>query len=223
MKKQTITCALWLLLGLSAQISAQKLTIAPVVGTDVSMEMQMKIGNSTVKVLPPVRFAAGAQAKYQFNDRFSTHLLANAAFGRGEWAGTSLQTLDFQLEPQAEYRFSKIGSVFMGLQNRFNNNEWLKSGNDWQSLKSVSNPVVSVPPTDFRIFDAYELRARIGIRGYYNNLFVDLSYYHALTSSFNNIEFTDEIGQPVTLGKVYTNGFGLAIGYFLGGEKEAKK
>jgi hypothetical protein len=163
------------------------------------------------KLFGPIGFSAGAQGKYAFAEKFAVGLLA-----QGVYALTKRhQFVDIELEPQIEYKPIPYASIYVGLNNRINTSERLELGDDWIETSRVK---IGNEYKDLRMYAPYELRGKIGLRGYgkAESAFIDLSYIYGITNAWGDVEVSNERGE--VLSKVFSNssGFRLSFGYFFG-------
>ncbi len=223
MKNQKIFVVFAVVCCLQTALFAQKFAVAPIIGIDVPRMITVKTpsGQTVADISPPISFTAGAQTRFQFSEKFSVQLLSEAAYGMFKILNIQFRSVDVHLEPQFEYRPFKYCSIYCGLQNRINANEWIKDGDNWTGLSQRHLQNANSDVVDVRFFAPYELRGKIGLRGYSGNTFLDLSYFHGLTKPFGNIAYTDESGNFIAYENNYASGLRMAVGYFFNVGKKA--
>jgi hypothetical protein len=213
MKKIIPIIALFMATTAFAQNNATetaKLRIAPVLGMQVFQNMP-DMNGSGFKLFGPIGFSAGLQGKYAFAEKFAVGFLAQGVYSITEHH----RLIDIELEPQIEYKPFHYASIYVSLNNRINTSESLKLGDDWIESSRVK---IGNEYKDLRMYAPYELRGKIGLRGYgkKENAFIDLSYIYGITNAWSYIDVTDENG--LISSKLFANssGFRLSVGYFFG-------
>ncbi len=104
--------------------------------------------------------------------------------------------------PKVEYHVLKFLAIGLGCNIGIRLDEKLKIGDDaWRSTKDFD----SIKSSDFGIVGS--------VRGTFRNFFIIVAYNHGL-QNIVNVNYTDEIGQPIDVSQ-YNRNLQIGVGYFI--------
>jgi hypothetical protein len=137
------------------------LTLSPIIIAVEGFEnMPFEISNNhSSTLIGASSYNIGSQISLKLSKKLSSGLLTEIAYSFGK-AGVKNSVLNLHVTPQINYQISKRLSTYIGLTNKFNVDEWIDTGNEWQSAKKMGLSA----KVDLRTYSPYELRGKIGIR-----------------------------------------------------------
>lgn len=172
--------------------------------TLANVDIQSQLGidnNQTVQY-----YYAGLSPRYAFGPKIS--VIAGVAYVAKGYRFENDPAFDdskfrysyVDFSAEIEYKVHKAVGIGVGIYDGFKVGEEQKvGGSKWMSTKDFE----SIKNADFGLVGA--------LRVYYKKFFLKTSYTHGL-KNINNINFTDDNGQPISI-ELYNRYFQIGIGY----------
>jgi hypothetical protein len=186
---------------IGANVANAQLSIGPIAGLSLSNFRNTIDVPSDFKAV--LRYFAGAQAQYAFNERFSAGLAAQYS-AKGfkvdlDESATKTRLDYFEIVPFAEYKPVKAIGVILGVNFGYLTEALVKLEDKW------------VKP-DFDFYEKWDVGALVGVRYYLKNMYAGLSYNRGIMP-VSEIQFTDEQGELLSKAKQFNKSLQLSVGY----------